>query len=98
MLFVAANPDVRLRDLADALEVTERTAYSIVVDLTDAGYLVKRRDGRRNRYEIQEHLALHDSIGRRPTIGDVLDLLLDAEVRSGEGRPDRRADDGTVGT
>ena len=81
LLFIAENPDARLRDLAAALDVTERTAFGVVADLTEAGYLVKEKDGRRNRYHIQDHLPLRDSIGRERPIGDVLDLLV--EVRRG---------------
>jgi DNA-binding IclR family transcriptional regulator len=76
LLFIARDPNARLRDVAAALGVTERTAFGIVVDLTEAGYVVKVKDGRRNRYHIQEHLPLRDSISRERTIGDVLDLLL----------------------
>jgi DNA-binding transcriptional ArsR family regulator len=79
MLYIANQPDARLRDLATALEVTERTAYGIVADLTDAGYVVKERDGRRNRYHIQDHLPLRDRISRERTIGELLDLLMDAK-------------------
>ncbi|MDQ6614373.1 MAG: AsnC family transcriptional regulator [Actinomycetota bacterium] len=75
LLFIADDPQARLRDLAAALAVTERTAYGIVVDLTDAGYVVKEKDGRRNRYHIQAHLPIHDAISRERTIGEVLDLL-----------------------
>jgi DNA-binding transcriptional ArsR family regulator len=81
LLFVSDQPDARLRDIALALDVTERTAFGIVVDLTDAGYVVKERDGRRNRYHIQDHLPLPDSIGGQRTIGEVLDLLVDARRR-----------------
>ncbi len=81
LVFIAQNPDVRLRDLAVALDVTERTAYGIVVDLTDSGYVVKEKDGRRNRYHIQEHLPLRDSLGRERTIGEVLDLLVEVRRR-----------------
>jgi DNA-binding transcriptional ArsR family regulator len=77
LLFIAAQPDARLRDLATSLEVTERTAYGIVADLTAAGYVVKERDGRRNRYSIQEHLPLRDRLGREATIGELLGLLAD---------------------
>jgi DNA-binding transcriptional ArsR family regulator len=80
LLHIAHDPETRLRDLAAALGVTERTAYGIVVDLTEAGYVVKQRDGRRNRYQIQGHLPLRDSIGRERTIGEVLDLLVDAKL------------------
>jgi DNA-binding IclR family transcriptional regulator len=55
---MARDPGVRLRDLAATLGITERTAFGVVADLTDAGYVIKKRDGRRNRYEIQHHLPL----------------------------------------
>ena len=77
ILYIAAQPDARLRDIADALGVTERNAYGIVVDLADAGYVVKEREGRRNRYQVQDHLPLRDQIGRERTIGELLDLLAD---------------------
>ena len=88
LLFIAHDPDARLRDLAGALDVTERTAYGIVADLTEAGYVVKEKDGRRNRYHIQEHLPLRDSISRQRTIGEVLDLLAHAQQRK-RSRPRR---------
>lgn len=75
LLFIAQQPQVRLRDLAAEIAVTERTAYAIVADLSEAGYVVKEKDGRRNRYQIQEHLPLPDSINRERTVGEVLDLL-----------------------
>ena len=75
LLHIAGDPDARLRDLAAVLDVTERTAYGIVADLTEAGYVVKEKDGRRNRYHIQHHLPLRDSISRERTIGEVLRLL-----------------------
>lgn len=88
LLFVAHDPNARLRDLAAALDITERTAYGIIADLTEAGYVVKEKDGRRNRYHIQEHLPLRDSISEERTIGEVLDLLVLAKP-SKQGRPRR---------
>lgn len=75
LLFIAANPDARLRDLAEGLGVTERTAYGIVLDLSDGGYVVKERDGRRNRYLIQDHVPLRDTVSRQRTVRELLDLL-----------------------
>lgn len=63
--------------MATALEVTERTAYGIVVDLTDEGYLTKERDGRRNRYQIQKHLPWRDLVSGERTIGEMLNLFGD---------------------
>src|SRR5436309_8481625 len=79
LLFMAHDPDARLRDLAVALEVTERTAYGLVVDLTEAGYVVKEKDGRRNRYHIQTHQPLRDWMTRERTIGELLGLLVDGK-------------------
>jgi hypothetical protein len=76
LLCIAHDPGVRLRDIATTLMITERRAYAIVDDLTQAGYLVKEREGRRNRYEVQGHLRLPDPISRSTTVGEVLALLV----------------------
>jgi DNA-binding IclR family transcriptional regulator len=47
----------RLRDIAARVGITQRSAYGIVTDLTAAGYVVKQKQGRRNRYQIQAHMA-----------------------------------------
>jgi len=75
LLVIAHDPGVRLRDIAARLDITERSAYGIVTDLTKAGYIVKQKDGRRNRYQIQAHLPLPESAGRERTVGEVLALL-----------------------
>jgi DNA-binding transcriptional ArsR family regulator len=76
LLCVAHDPGVRLRDIAVSLGITERSAHGILTDLTKAGYVVKQRDGRRNRYQIQAHLPLREPASREPAIGEVLALLL----------------------
>jgi hypothetical protein len=76
LVCIAHDPGVRLRDIAITLGITERSAYSIVTDLTDSGYVVKDKDGRRNRYEIQPHLPLREAIAQERTIGEVLDVLV----------------------
>ena len=81
LLHIAKHPDVRLRDLALALEVTERTAFGLVADLTGAGYVLKERDGRRNRYHVQPQLPVRDTIIQGRTIGDVLELVTDIKTR-----------------
>jgi hypothetical protein len=81
LLRIAQDPGARLRDIAAALGITERSAYAIVTDLTQAGYVVKQKDGRRNRYQIQAHLPLPDPIGEEPAIGDVLATLMGGRGR-----------------
>jgi len=80
LLCIAHDPGVRLRDIAASLGITERSAYGIVTDLAAAGYVVKQKDGRRNRYQIQAHLPLPESASRGRTIGEVLDLLAGASA------------------
>jgi DNA-binding IclR family transcriptional regulator len=75
LLCIAEDPGVRLRDIAATLGITERSAFAVVNDLVDAGYVVKEREGRRNRYTIQHHLPLPEQTARERTIGDVLDVL-----------------------
>jgi DNA-binding MarR family transcriptional regulator len=75
LLCIAQDPGVRLRDIAARLDITERSAYGIVTDLAQAGYVVKQKDGRRNRYQIQAHLPLPESTGRERTVGEILTLL-----------------------
>jgi DNA-binding transcriptional ArsR family regulator len=77
LLCIAHDPGARLRDIAARLEITERRAFGIVTDLTDAGYVIKEKDGRRNRYRIQNDLPIPETIGRQRTIGEILELLTD---------------------
>jgi len=89
VICIARDPGVRLRDLAVVLDVTERSAYGIVADLVEAGYVVKDKDGRRNRYQVEAQLPLPESIGRERTIGEVLGLLVDADARRRPRQPTR---------
>jgi DNA-binding IclR family transcriptional regulator len=75
LLCIAHDPGVRLRDIAASLEITERSAFGILTDLAEAGYVVKKKNGRRNRYHIQAHLPLPEPVGRERTVGEVLAIL-----------------------
>jgi len=90
LLCIAHDPGVRLRDIAAELGITERTAYGIVTDLTDAGYVVKNKDGRRNRYDVQGHLPLRDAVARERTIGEVLRVLVEPPAHRGPRRSTSR--------
>ena len=88
LVCIAGDPGVRLRDIAATVGITERTAFGIVTDLTEAGYVVKDKQGRRNRYRIQDHLPLRTEVGRQPTIGEVLGVLVDTTATESEEPPD----------
>ncbi len=81
LLCISRDPGIRLREIADRLGITERSAYGIVIDLTEAGYIVKQKDGRRNRYQVQAHLPLPEPSSRERTVGEVLALLAGGEVQ-----------------
>jgi hypothetical protein len=90
LLCIARDPGMRLRDLAASLGITERSAHGIVTDLAEAGYVLKQKDGRRNRYQIQAHLPLPEPTSQEPAIGEVLALLAGAGAALHSG-PDQRS-------
>jgi len=90
LVCIAHDPGVRLRDIAERVGITERTAYGIVTDLADGGYIVKEREGRRNRYQVQAHQPLREPTARETSIGEVLDLLVDTTAAGGTRRRRRR--------
>jgi predicted transcriptional regulator len=57
LLTIADDPDVRLRDIAQVVGITERAAQLIVADLESAGYLEKERHGRRNHYRVNADMS-----------------------------------------
>lgn len=69
------DPDIRLRDIATSVGITERGAAQIVKDLEKAGYLTKSRDGRRNHYEVHADLPLRHASHRHRTVGDLMRFL-----------------------
>ena len=76
LMRIAEDPGARLREIGDAIGITERATHRIVVDLVDAGYISRERTGRRNRYTIQADLPLHDPIPRgSQRVGDLLSIL-----------------------
>src|SRR5246127_2984889 len=91
LLCVAHDPGVRLRDIAASLDITERSAFGIITDLVEAGYVVKEKDGRRNRYHIQAHLPLPEPTARERTVRAVL-ALLTATDGTGTGERPAAAD------
>jgi hypothetical protein len=75
LLCISRDPGIRLREIADSVGITERSAYGIVQDLANAGYILKEKDGRRNRYRIQADLPLPEPSSQERTVGEVLALL-----------------------
>jgi hypothetical protein len=77
LVCIAADPNARLRDIAERVEVTERRAAQLVRDLEEAGYLTKTRTGRRNRYDVHDELPLRHPQHRHHTVGELIHFLRD---------------------
>jgi len=75
LLCIAQDPGARLREIGDAVGITERAAHRIVGELAAAGYISRTRVGRRNRYTIESHLPLPDPLARERKLGDLLAIL-----------------------
>jgi len=75
VVYLSTNPDARIRDLAEAIGITERSAQRIVSDLVEAGYLTRTKTGRRNRYEINPEAPLRHSLERDHEVGELVRAL-----------------------
>ena len=76
LLLIAHDHRIRMRDLADRLQITERATQRIVADLDRAGYIDRTREGRRNLYSVRTDLPLALPIQRDIDIGSLLDVLV----------------------
>ncbi len=75
LLCIARNGEAQLRDLAEQVGVTERTAQTVVADLVRAGYLTRTRVGRRNVYEINRQRPLEHPLTAASKIGELIEAL-----------------------
>jgi predicted transcriptional regulator len=75
-MVLARDPDLRLRDIATTLDITERAAQRIVTELVDEGYLSRKRVGRRNTYKVHRKKPMRVPQARETEVGEVLAVLL----------------------
>jgi predicted ArsR family transcriptional regulator len=90
LLCVANDPDIRLRDVAETVGITERAAQRIVADLAEAGFLERQRHGRRNRYLINEKTEMRHPAQEGYEVGELLNLL--RQVRGSRDQAKQLAD------
>jgi DNA-binding transcriptional ArsR family regulator len=83
LLCVSQDSGIRLRDIAAAVGITERTAHKVLSELVEEGYVLRERHGRRNRYKVKPELPLRHPLVREREVGELLDALERPE------RPDR---------
>jgi DNA-binding transcriptional ArsR family regulator len=93
LLCVANDPGIRLRDIAAAVGITERSAHKILSELVDEGYVLRERQGRRNRYQVKPELPLRHPLVHDREVGDLLKVLARPERR---GRRDGRKKSGSA--
>ena len=75
LLVISSDPSARMRDIAEAVGITERAAQRIVGDLVDEGYVKRRRVGRRNEYELNTEARLRHPLARDHQVGEILEVL-----------------------
>ncbi len=75
LLCLAANPDMLLRDVADAVGITERAVQKIVADLSEAGVLLREKVGRRNHYRVNPEIPLRHPVEKHRQVADILRLI-----------------------
>jgi DNA-binding MarR family transcriptional regulator len=78
LLCIAKDPEVRMRDIAVDVQITERAAQRIVAELIDAGYLDRERVERRNRYTVRTALPVALPAQRDIDLNSLLNVLLPA--------------------
>ena len=89
LVCLAENPRARLREVADRVGVTERTAMRLITQLDNAGILKRVKNGRRNEYEIVTTEHLRHPIEAHCTVEELLNMVLKSDG-SGEKAPERR--------
>jgi hypothetical protein len=79
LLCISQDPGIRLRDIAAAVGITERSAHKFISELVDEGYVLRERHGRRNRYKVKPELPLRHPLVQDRQVGELLDVLLRPE-------------------
>lgn len=77
LLCLARSPELRLREIAVLVGITERAVQKIVADLSQEGFLEIKRVGRRNRYSIAVEKELRHPIEEHRTVGDLISMVFD---------------------
>jgi DNA-binding MarR family transcriptional regulator len=84
---IARNTRARIRDIAAAADLTERTVQTIITDLEAAGYLSRTRTGRRTRYTVHLDRPFRHPAQNGHLIGPFLELLAESGGRAGDAAP-----------
>ena len=75
LLAIARDPEIRLRDIAERVGITERAAQRIVTELVEAGYVSRTKVGRRNIYEVDPRRPFRHPLEHDHDVGELLAVL-----------------------
>jgi predicted transcriptional regulator len=81
LVCVASDPAIRLRDIAAAVGITERAAHQILTQLVEEGYVLREREGRRNRYQVVAGLPMRHPLLQEREVGELLEVLVGSTTR-----------------
>lgn len=76
LITIANDPNIRMREIAGKIGITERAVQRIIDDLSTAGYISVVKDGRRNCYEIRRDSRLGDPLRSDMKLGGLLEALI----------------------
>lgn len=83
LLCLVQDPEMRMRDVAERVGITERAVQRIVSELEAAGYVERTREGRRNRYEVKGDLPLRHPVEGHRDLSALIKLILGPKPRRG---------------
>jgi DNA-binding MarR family transcriptional regulator len=75
LVCIVRDPNVRVREIAQAVGVTERAVQRILSELEEAGVIVRTRQGRRTHYDVNERLPLRHPIEARHSVGELVRVV-----------------------
>lgn len=75
LVVLSRDPELRIRDMAEQIGITQRAVQRILAELISEGVLKAVKEGRRNRYTIQRRTRLRHPLESKHTVGELIDLL-----------------------
>jgi DNA-binding IclR family transcriptional regulator len=92
LLLIARDPEIKIREVAERVGITERAVQRIVADLETGHYLERQRAGRRNRYKIHPELPLRHPVEAHRDVGALIDLVMARPSAETPGQPEPAAE------
>ena len=81
LIVIAGEPEIRMRDVALRIGITERAVQRIVAELEEGGYLTITREGRRNRYDVHSDLPMRHAIEGHRMVSHLIDFGLNGKPK-----------------